>query len=145
MSDGAARADVAAHRERMRVDWSDTDASGRIHNTAPLRWAERAEHSFLLDVGLTAQGNLLRRRIEVEYLGELTFGDEFVLHFMVERVGTSSLTYRWWADTDDGPVFTGSSVVVHIGPDGRSAPLPSALRNVMLTAQENQTNVREDH
>mgnify|MGYP006195985749 CR=1 FL=1 len=29
-------------RARVRVEWSDTDASGRIHNTAPLRWAEAA-------------------------------------------------------------------------------------------------------
>src|SRR5690625_5364209 len=85
---------MVAHREHIRVEWVDTDASGRIHNTVPLRFAERAEHAFLRSAGLSALPGLLRRRIEVEYLGELVFGDELVLDFRVERIGTSSLTDR---------------------------------------------------
>lgn len=127
---------VVAHREHIRVEWVDTDASGRIHNTVPLRFAERAEHAFLRSAGLSALPGLLRRRIEVEYLGELVFGDELVLDFRVERIGTSSLTFGWRAATDRGPVFAGRSVVVHVGDDGRPAPLPPRLRAVMQAARD---------
>lgn len=127
------------HRERIRVEWSDTDASGRIHNTAPLRWAERAEHAMLRSAGLSALPNLLRRRIEVEYLLPLTFTDEVELELRVDRVGTTSLTYGWTGLTERGPAFTGTSVVVHIGDDGRPAPLTAQLRAAMDAAGENQS------
>jgi acyl-CoA thioester hydrolase len=35
------------HTEQLRVNWIDTDASGRIHYTAALRYFEVAEHGLM--------------------------------------------------------------------------------------------------
>ncbi len=125
----------AVHRERVQVEWSDTDASGHVHNTAPLRWAERAEHALLRGIGLGPSPTLLRRRIEVEYLLPLTAADAVDVELRVAGVGRTSVTYAWQGVTDRGPAFSGTSVVVHVV-DGRPAPLPPPLRSALTAAPE---------
>lgn len=124
-----------AHREAIRVEWVDTDSSGRMHNTAPLRWAERAEHSFLRDANLGQIASLARRRIEVVYNLPLSFSDEFELEFGIADVGRSSVIYRWWAMIQQCPAFEGTTVVVNIDEDGHSTALPSKLRAIMQRAR----------
>lgn len=120
---------MSAYREQMRVEWADTDASGRIHHTAALRWAEVAEHHFMRSLGITDMGGFARRRIEVEFFQPLHAGDLFELRFDVEELGRTSLTYAW-AGVADGTAFAGRSVIVHIDAD-RAAPLPPKLRTTL--------------
>jgi hypothetical protein len=68
-----------SYREPVRVEFADTDASGRIHHTAALRWAERAEHQLLRSLGCAELPLFPRRRLEVEFLAPLGFGDELVV------------------------------------------------------------------
>jgi acyl-CoA thioester hydrolase len=136
---------MSAYREQMRVEWADTDASGRIHHTAPLRWAEVAEHHFMRSQGVTDMGGFPRRRIEVEFFQPLFSGDLFELRFDVEELGRTSLTYAWSGVVDGaGTAFAGRSVIVHIDA-GRAAPLPSKLRTtleaVSTTAPERPVRV----
>jgi acyl-CoA thioester hydrolase len=129
----AARPGAAAHQERMRVAWADTDASGRIHFTAAFRWAEVAEHALLRRLGLSPPGNadgFPRRHVEATYHKPLRFADEFDLVLAAERVGRTSVTYAWQAIRDGQVCVEGRTVTVHVDGDGTPTPLPRALREL---------------
>jgi acyl-CoA thioester hydrolase len=132
----AARLDAtvaAHHRERIRVAWADTDASGRIHFTAAFRWAEAAEHALLRQLGLSPPGNadgFPRRHVEATYHQPLRFADELDLVLSAERVGRTSVTYAWQAIRDGQVCVEGRTVTVHVDADGRPTPLPPALRQL---------------
>jgi len=121
------------HRERMRVAWADTDASGRIHFTAAFRWAEVAEHALLHRLGLVPPGNadgFPRRHVEATYHQPLRFADEFDLVLTAERVGRTSVTYVWQAVRDSQVCVEGRTVTVHVDGDGTPTLLPQALREL---------------
>ena len=124
---------AAHHRERMRVAWVDTDASGRIHVTAAFRWAEVAEHALLHRLGLIPPGNadgFPRRHVVATYPPALRFADEFDLVLAAVRVGRTSVTYAWQVIRDGQVCVEGRTVTVHVDGDGTPAPLPPALREL---------------
>lgn len=118
----------AEYRERMRVAWVDTDASGRIHFTAAFRWAELAEHTMLRELGLDSVGEFPRRHVEAAFHRPLRFPDEFDLVLTAEHLGRTSVTYRWHAERDGEVCVEGRFVVVLVGDDGAPRALPDALR-----------------
>jgi len=128
------RPDAAAyHRQRMRVAWADTDASGLIHFTAAFRWAEVAEHALLHRLGLIPPGNadgFPRRHVEATYHKPLRFADEFDLVLAPERVGRTSVTYVWQAIRDGQVCVEGRTVTVHVDGDGTPTPVPPVLREL---------------
>lgn len=111
-----------------QVAWADTDASGRIHFTAALRWVENAEHSLYRELGLEV-GAYPRRSVSAEYIRPLAAGDRFTVQLKAERIGRSSIAWAWTVSVEDGPAITGTFGVVHVGRDGRSAPVPDVLRD----------------
>jgi acyl-CoA thioesterase FadM len=117
--------------ERVVVDgvvpWADTDASGRFHFTAPLRWVEDVEHRAYRTAGLDP-GRFPRRAVASTYVRPLGAGDPYTVDLVVERVGTTSIGYRWRVLSDGAVCVEGSHTVVHVGDDGRPAPLPDDLR-----------------
>ena len=119
------------HVERMRVGWIDTDASGLIHYTAPLRWFEVAEHALMRRLfggeGLPAERTFLLPRVHVEadYKAALRYPDEFDCAARVAAVGRSSVTFGYTVRRTDGVVaVVGRIVAAAVGLDGRSIPLP---------------------
>jgi acyl-CoA thioester hydrolase len=123
------------HVERSRVAWIDTDAGGRIHFTAPFRWAEAAETALLRSLGLVDDwADYPRRAVEAEYLAVLRFEDEFELELSPERVGTSSITYVWDIRCDGNVCIRGRHTVVHVDADGRPAPLGAKARTALTPA-----------
>ena len=122
----------AEHVAPGRVAWIDTDAGGRIHFTAAFRWAEAAETSLMREHGMLDDwGHYPRRRVEAEYLKVLRFEDEFELRLVVERVGTTSVTYGWEVSSAGALCVRGRHTVVHVSRDGRPAPLPDAIRSAL--------------
>lgn len=118
----------AVERVPMRVAWVETDASGRIHNTAPLRWAEAAEHSLMRRLGLGGVHGYPRRHVEATFHAPMAFGDEFDFVFEVERLGTTSVAYAWRAERGGVLCVEGRTVAVHVDADGRPAALPADFR-----------------
>jgi acyl-CoA thioesterase FadM len=85
----------------------------------------------LLDVW----GDYPRRAVEAEYLAVLRFEDEFEVELTVDKVGTSSITYRWEIRRLDGEVcIRGRHTAVHVDADGRPAPLSSEARSALKGA-----------
>jgi acyl-CoA thioester hydrolase len=116
------------HREPVRVEFADTDAGGRIHHTAALRWAERAEHQLLRSLGWAELTRFPRRRLEVDFLGPLRFGDEVVVEIAATAVGRTSVTYRWQVLRDGVSCVEGTTTCVHVDDAGRPCPVPAELR-----------------
>jgi acyl-CoA thioesterase FadM len=117
---------------QSRVAWVDTDAGGRIHFTAAFRWAEAAETALLRSLRLLEEwADYPRRAVEAEYLAVLRFEDEFELELVPEHVGTTSVTYGWEIRRDGEVCIRGRHTVVHVGADGRAAPLAAEARRAL--------------
>lgn len=116
------------HREPVRVEFVDTDAGGRIHHTAALRWAERAEHQLLRALGWPELARFPRRRLEVDFVGPLRFGDEVVVEIAASAVGRTSITYGWRVRRDGVVCVEGSTTCVHVDDDGLPCEVPAGLR-----------------
>ncbi|MGI5191346.1 acyl-CoA thioesterase [Promicromonospora sp. CA-289599] len=134
---------MSRHSEQVRVEFADTDAGGLIHHTAALRWAERAEHQLLRSLGRSERnGSELigpeltrfpRRRLEVDFLGPLRFGDEVVVEIAATAVGRTSVTYRWQVLRDGVSCVEGTTTCVHVDDAGLPSPVPAALRAALVT------------
>ncbi|MBR7836132.1 thioesterase family protein [Actinospica durhamensis] len=119
-----------------RVEWMDTDAAGHHHNTSVNRFVESAEAALMRERGLPEYfGAAPRVRYEVDFLSRLWFGQEVTALLVLERIGASSLTFRFevWGEKDDEHPRTlaarGRYVTVHV-PRGaeHSAPWPDEWR-----------------
>ncbi|TRW46267.1 acyl-CoA thioesterase [Georgenia yuyongxinii] len=111
------------------VKWSETDASGRIHNTAVFRWAESAEHALCYDLASDlATERLPRRRVEATYHRPLVFRDPYRVTLSVVRLGRTSITYAWTVTSRGELCVEGSHVAVHIDDDGRPTPWPEQFQ-----------------
>ena len=120
------------HTERRRVAWIDTDAGGRIHFTAPFKYAEAAETALRRELGLLADwGDYPRRHVEAEYRSVLRFDDEIDVRIRAERVGTTSITWAWEILRGAELCVEGRLAVVHVDGDGNAAELPAQLRRAL--------------
>jgi acyl-CoA thioester hydrolase len=128
---------VAEHRQRARVGYIDTDASGLIYFTAVFRWVEAAEIELYRKLGLLDGSiRLPRRQVEAEYLLPIRFDDEIEVTLRVERVGTTSVTYSWDALLRGEVAARGRFTAVHIGPTGRAEPLPDRVKALLESPAE---------
>lgn len=115
---------------RAVVPWSDTDASGRFHFTAPFRWAENAEHALLRDAGFGPEP-FPRRAVTSSYLRPLMAGDPYTVDIGIEQIGSTSITYWWRVLSEDVVCVEGSHTAVHLDETGRPSPLPESLRTAL--------------
>ena len=117
------------HVERIRVAWVDTDAGGRIHFSNVFRWAEQAETALRRRLGiLEGWGDYPRKHAEAEFRQVLRFEDEIDVHITPERIGTTSITWRFEITRDEELCVDGRLVVVHVDEDGRPSPLTAEER-----------------
>jgi acyl-CoA thioester hydrolase len=120
------------HVERLRVAWVDTDAGGRIHFSNAFRWAEQAETALRRKLGiLEGWGDYPRKRAEAEFHEVLRFEDEIDVRVSPERVGATSITWRFEITRDGELCVDGRLVVVHVGEDGRPTALTDSERNAL--------------
>lgn len=121
---------------RVRVAFPDTDASGRIHFTAMLRYFEAAEIELLRSLGYCYRDapdiGFPRVRVQCEYRSAVGFDDLLDIEVAVQRVGTSSYTLEFAALKEGAVAANGSLVVVCVGRPGRAQALPAALKESLL-------------
>jgi acyl-CoA thioester hydrolase len=117
----------------------DTDAAGHHHNTAIIRWVESAEAALMRERGLVGYfGTAPRVRHEVDYEARVWFGQEVTATVVVERIGTTSMTfgYEVWGEAFEGRprarAALGRYVTVHVpaGADA-AAPWPDSWREAL--------------
>ena len=125
-----------------RVEFSETDMEGIMHFSNFFRFMESAEGAFFRSLGysvvLSRNGlalGLPRVHAECDYEAPLRFEDEVLVHLLVERKGTRSLTYQFRFYRLNGParqqVARGrvTAVCAARQKDGsmKAVPLPTVL------------------
>ncbi len=105
-----------------RIQWFDTDASTKYHNTAPLRLMEEAEAALLDRVGLVHEiyGFLPRVHATIDYRRPLRFWDEVEIRLEVLDLGDTSISYGF-SITKEGDICAEGRVVAVLI-DGEGAP-----------------------
>ncbi len=120
------------YRQLSEVAFSDTDASGWAHFSKILCYVENAEHAFLASVGIPVfsnNGGWPRVKITCDYRSPLRFQDaiEVVLH--LNRIGTSSLNWKFQIlKPDTTLVAEGEMVSVKVDSNGTPASINESER-----------------
>jgi acyl-CoA thioesterase FadM len=95
--------------------------------------AEAAETALRRELGLLeGWGSYPRRHVEADFLRVLAFEDEVDVRIRAERVGQTSIAWRFEIVRADDVCVRGKMVVVHVDADGRAAPLPEAVRAALV-------------
>ncbi|MEV0989155.1 acyl-CoA thioesterase [Streptomyces sp. NPDC049949] len=117
-----------------RVEWPDTDAAGHYHHSTVVRWVEAAEAVLLRRLGLAHLfGSTPRVHFEADYRARLWFGEAVRIELSVAKVGSSSLTYVFTVQGEEGvEAATGRMVIAHSAARATgTTPWPADVREVL--------------
>ena len=88
--------------QRRAVEFHETDAAGLVHFTNILRWMEGAELAYLQEreVPVFAAESVKssgwpRVAVSAEFVAPLRFGDQVETRLWVDKIGQSSIAYRF--------------------------------------------------
>ncbi len=120
--------------------WADNDAYGHVNNTVYYLWFDTAVNQWLVEQGLLdiANGDPIGLVAETgcAYFAPLSFPGDVDVGLAVERLGSSSVTYRigvFEAGSDE-PSAQGHFIHVYVGRDSRRpVTLPDAWRRKLET------------
>jgi acyl-CoA thioester hydrolase len=115
--------------------WGDNDAYGHVNNTVYYQWFDTAVNAWLVEVGLLdiEHGDPIGLVVETgcNYFEPLSFPGDVEVGIAVERLGSSSVTYRIgvFGAGQDEPSAQGHFTHVYVDrEDRRPAPLPDDWR-----------------
>ena len=89
-----------SYRWQMRIAtrWADNDAYGHVNNTVYYQWFDTAVNQWLVQAGLLdiVAGDPIGLVVETgcSYFAPLSFPGDVEVGIAVEKLGTSSVTYR---------------------------------------------------
>ena len=127
----------------MQLRWSDQDALGHVNNARVLTLMEEARirWSRSASAGAGFEHGLVVASLSVDYLRQLEYIPTLLMRIGVVRIGTKSFTVRHVGLVDGHAVFDGTTVMVPLGPDGKS---PRALDDAERTwLKEARLEVRD--
>jgi acyl-CoA thioester hydrolase len=139
---------MSDYHYRMSLRWGDMDAMRHINNTVYFRYFEQARIAWLEQFGLlgeaSAEGPILAS-VSCNFLKPLTYPGDIIVHQVVTKIGTSSITMDLSIVREDEPHLVyarGASVMVWMDyAKGRAAPWPKALRDRLVTSNDTTTPV----
>jgi len=129
------------HRYRCEVAFSDTDASGWVHFSKILAYAERAEHDCLASSGITVfekgKGGWPRVKVSCEYKRPLEFQDRIEVLLTLDHIGGASLCWKFEILKNDGEVAArGEMVTVKVDHAGAVSPISDGERKILEAGDE---------
>lgn len=124
------------NRCAREVAFQDTDASGWVHFTKLLVYAEAAEHDYLRKCGMTvfdkAEGGWPRVRVACDYRQPLRFGDIIEVRLALGKIGDSSVEWIFEIAKACGEIAAaGEMVTVKVNADGKSTPISDEERKLL--------------
>jgi acyl-CoA thioester hydrolase len=132
--------DAYRHFTRIATRWADNDAYGHVNNTVYYEWFDTAVNRWLVEQGLLdiEGGDPIGLVVETgcSYFAPLAFPEEVEIGLAVERLGTSSVTYRIGVFAAGSPqaAAQGHFTHVYVGRENRRpAPLPDEWRRTLET------------
>jgi acyl-CoA thioester hydrolase len=133
------RSAFAAWR-RIPTRWADNDAYGHVNNTVYYEWFDTAVNAWLIENGLldVERGPIIGLVVATScsYFAPLAFPDDVEVGLAVERLGSSSVTYRLgvFGIGDEHASAQGRFAHVYVGRDKRRAlPLTEPWRQMLAT------------
>ena len=83
---------------KIATRWADNDAYGHVNNTVYYQWFDTAVNAWLIEVGLLdiERGDPIGLVVETgcSYFAPLSFPGDVEVGIAIERLGTSSVSYR---------------------------------------------------
>ena len=117
--------------------WTDNDVYGHVNNAVYYSFFDTAVNRWLIEAGLldVEDGDVLGLvvRTECDYFAPVAFPQDVEAGVAVERVGTSSVTYRVGVFAGgETAVAAGRFTHVYVGREGRRPrPLPADWRRAL--------------
>ena len=118
--------------------WADNDAYGHVNNIVHYAWFDTAVNGWLIEAGLLdiAAGDPIGLVVETgcRYAAPLAFPEPIEIGLAVERLGTSSVTYRIgvFAKGSDEAAAEGHFTHVYVGRESRRpVDLPASWREAL--------------
>ena len=119
---------------RRRVEFRDTDAAGIVHFSVFFNYMEEAEHAFLrslgLDVFLLDNDTAIsfpRVAAKCDYRSPIRFGELVDVETNIERIGKSSVTYKFLFRRDETVIAEGQVTAACCELTEAGAPRPVAI------------------
>ncbi|MBB6447645.1 acyl-CoA thioesterase [Bacillus benzoevorans] len=121
--------------KKIRIQFVDTDASGRIHYSAIFRYFEIMDHDFFRRIGysykkiITLGLDIPRVHVECNYLGNIEYDDELEVRVSISKIGNSSYTLSFGFYKEDVLVAKGSLTNVFVDREsGKSVKIPEFIK-----------------
>lgn len=118
--------------------WSDNDAYGHVNNAIYYHWFDTAVNTWLIEAGLldVATGDPIGLVVETRcrYARSISYPDPVEIGLAIDRLGTSSVTYRLGAFVSDMDDAAAEASFTHVYVDRatrRPVTLPDAWRDRM--------------
>lgn len=114
----------------IAMRWADNDVYGHVNNTVYYQWFDTAVNQWLVEAGLLdiEAGDSIGLVVETScaYFAPLGFPGQVDVAIAVERLGSSSITYRIgvFGAGEDRPSAQGHFTHVYVGRESRR---PTAL------------------
>jgi acyl-CoA thioester hydrolase len=122
--------------------WADNDAYGHVNNIVHYSWFDTAVNAWLIEAGLldVEHGDPIGLVVETgcRYAAPLTYPEPVEIGLGVERLGTSSVTYRIGVFAKGGKTAAaeGHFTHVYVGRESRRpVPLPEPWRTKLTAIQ----------
>ena len=120
--------------------WADNDVYGHVNNTVYYEWFDTAVNRWLVEAGLLdiESGDPIGLVVETgcSFFAPLSFPSDVEVGISVERLGTSSVTYRIgvFGAGSSQPSAQGRFTHVYVGrEDRRPKPMPNIWRAKLET------------
>lgn len=128
------------HFTTVTLRWADNDAYGHVNNTVHYSWFDTAVNEWLVGERLLdiESGDPIGLVVETgcRYFAPLAYPGEVEVGIGIERIGTSSITYRIgiFAPGSETPAAEGHFVHVYVDRHSRRpAAIPDAWRETLAT------------
>ena len=118
---------------RRRIEFADTDASGRYHYATAMRLFEAAESELLGNLGLLEEiyTSMPRARVAFDYLEVLEFMDDVEATVSVAELGRTSITYSFLVSKAGRRCVAGTLVAVFVTGSGEPQPWEERHRQLL--------------
>lgn len=116
---------------QRRVAFSETDASGRVHFTSMLKWAEDAEHQFLREKEVavfSATAGWPRVNVSCDYKRALAVDELVSVEIQLAEIRNSSLVWSFQVFNESGEQAAVGQFVTVCMIDGRKAEIDDEMR-----------------
>jgi acyl-CoA thioesterase FadM len=119
------------------ITFADTDAAGVAHFSRLAVIVEEAIHRLFQSRDIPVHDATTAWPIvslHIDFAAPLRFGDTVHLHLRPEKIGSTSLTWRFEAikPLNESPTFSGTLTQCHLNPaTGTPAPIPDQYRTLL--------------